>query len=135
MESSGARATPDRALLPPASPLWPSGAVAAAPRARRTTPRREPHAHSCQLGEPLPPLLRTIHGLARRLDPTRAEQRLEPGHHPRAILDETLIRARQSLQVRARSAVMIDRAQRTVAEQIRQLGGIGVIPLVALLRL
>jgi hypothetical protein len=62
-----------------------------------------------------------IHPRARCLDPPRPEQRLEPQHHPRGILHQILIVAGEVLEHGAPGIAVVDRAQRSPSQQLRQL--------------
>jgi len=71
---------------------------------------------------------------ARRRNPPRPKQRLEPEHHAGRVLDQIPVRPGEFLQRRPVGAPVIDRAQRAATQQLGELVGIDLIPLVALVR-
>ncbi len=71
---------------------------------------------------------------ARRRNPPRPKQRLEPEHHTGRVLDQIPIRPGELLQRRAIGAPMIDCAQRPAAQLLGEVVGIDLIPLIALAR-
>ncbi|MEK7668310.1 MAG: hypothetical protein AAB409_06650, partial [Gemmatimonadota bacterium] len=76
----------------------------------------------------------TLQGLIDLRAPGRdgagAEQRLEAEHHPRCVLDQVPVRAGELLQRGALGAAVIDRPQPAASEQLGELVGIDLIPLV-----
>jgi hypothetical protein len=69
-----------------------------------------------------------------RRDGAGAEQRFQPEHHARGVLDQILVSAGQLLQRCVVSTPVIDRAQPAAAEELGELVGIDLIPLVPLPR-
>jgi hypothetical protein len=69
-----------------------------------------------QLRQPRRPRAAPVHAPAGDRDRARPEERLQPQHHPRGVLDEIRVRPRQLAQRRALRAPVVDRPEVT-AEQ------------------
>jgi hypothetical protein len=71
-----------------------------------------------------------IDALARGGNRASAEEGFEPEHHPRAVLDQRPVGAGELLQVGAGGAIVIDRAQATAPQQLRQLVRVDLVTFV-----